>query len=232
MRARLEGTVSVLYLLLTSSFVTCLLLSNIIAGKLMTVAGLVLPSAAILFPVTYIFGDVLTEVYGFKRARLAIWIGFGANLLMSAVFLAALALPYPEFWQQQAAYNAVLGFTPRIVAASLIAYSAGELSNSVVLSRMKVLTRGRWLWTRTIGSTIVGEAVDTLLFLGIAFYGTLPVSALAWMMLAQYAWKVLYEAAATPLTYLFVRSVKRLEGIDTFDDGVRYTPFRLEVRNE
>ncbi len=232
MRAKLKGTVSVLYLLLTSVFVTCLLLSNIIAGKLMTVAGVVLPSAAVLFPVTYIFGDVLTEVYGFKRARLAIWIGFGANLLMSAVFLAALALPHPDFWQSQAAYETVLGFTPRVVAASLIAYSAGELSNSVVLSRMKVLTRGRWLWTRTIGSTIVGEAVDTLLFLGIAFYGTLPLSTLALMMLAQYAWKVLYEAAATPLTYLFVRQVKRVEAIDTFDHSVRYSPFGLEVRNE
>jgi queuosine precursor transporter len=226
-RARLQGTVSVLYLLLTSAFVTCLVVSNIIAGKLMSVAGFVLPAAAMLFPVTYIFGDVLTEVYGFRKARLAIWTGFAANLLMSAVFVAALAAPHPGFWTGQPAYEAVLGFTPRVVLASLVAYAAGELSNSMILSRLKVLTRGRWLWARTIGSTVVGEAVDTALFLGIAFAGTLPPAVLGGMMLAQYVWKVLYEAAATPLTYVFVRWVKRTEGIDTFDDNVRYSPIGL-----
>jgi uncharacterized integral membrane protein (TIGR00697 family) len=232
MRAKLKGSVSVLYLLLTSVFVTCLLLSNIVAGRLMAVAGIVLPSAVILFPITYIFGDVLTEVYGFKRARLAIWIGFGANLLMSVVFLVVLALPHPDFWQNKAAYETVLGFTPRVVGASLIGYFAGEFSNSVVLSRMKIRTKGRWLWLRTIGSTVVGEGVDTVLFIGIAYYGIIPHETLGWMILAQYVWKVLYEAAATPLTYVLVRRVKRLEQIDTFDYGLKYTPFSLEVKNE
>jgi len=221
--------ISPLFLVLTSFFVTCLLISNIIAGKLIQVFGIVLPAAVILFPITYIFGDVLTEVYGFKRARLAIWIGFAANLLMVAVFLLTIAMPYPAFWKGQDAYSTVLGFTPRLVVASLLAYFAGEFANSAFLSKLKLLTRGRWLWTRTIGSTLIGEGVDTVIFITVAFAGLMPVATLVSMLLAQYIWKVSYEIIATPLTYLVVGWVKRKENLDVFDNGVIYNPFSLEI---
>jgi queuosine precursor transporter len=224
-----EQKISHLYLIIACLFVTCLLISNIIAGKLVQIRGMVLPAAVILFPLTYVFGDILTEVYGFRRARLVIWIGFIANLLMAAVFTVTIALPHPTFWTEQGAFRTVLGFTPRLVAASLVAYWAGEFSNSIVLSKVKILTRGRWLWFRTIGSTLVGEGLDTLLFITIAFAGMLPAVVLFEMMLAQYVWKVSYEIAVTPLTYLLVGWLKKREDLDTYDRGIDYNPFRLEV---
>jgi len=218
---------SPLFVGLTSLFVTCLLISNIIASKLMQVGGIVLPSAVILFPVTYILADVFTEVYGFKKTRMVIWIGFAANAFMSLVFLIVIALPHPSFFANQAAYATVLGSTPRVLAASLAGYWAGEFSNSIVLSVLKKATKGRYLWTRTISSTIVGEGLDTILFISIAFVGTMPSPALLQMMLAQYLFKVSYEVVCTPLTYLVVGFIKRKEQIDTFDMGVAYNPFRL-----
>jgi uncharacterized integral membrane protein (TIGR00697 family) len=217
------------FLILACLFVMFLLLSNIIAGKLIQVFGLVLPAAVILFPLTYLFGDVMTEVYGYRKSRLVIWVGFACNALMALIFLAVIALPYPSFWQNQNAYATVLGLTPRLVGASLVAYWAGEFSNSAILSLMKKLTGGRWLWTRTIGSTVIGQGVDTLIFIAGAFYGLVPGGVLIQMVVAQYLWKVAYEAAATPLTYLIVGWLKRVERVDTFDWGVRYNPFRLEV---
>jgi len=222
-----SGEFSGLFLIIACLFVTCLLLSNIIAGKLIMVRGLVLPAAVILFPVTYIFGDVMTEVYGFRRARLVIWIGFACNLLMALVFLATIALPAPGFWLGQSAYASVLGMTPRIVAASLLAYLLGEWSNAAILSRMKLITEGRWLWTRTISSTVVGEGLDTVIFIGIAFGGTMPLEVLGQMMLAQYLWKVVYEVLLTPVTYYVVGRLKDREDIDIFDSNVSYNPFRL-----
>lgn len=221
--------VSSLYVVLGCLFVSCLLISNMIAGKLISIFGMVLPAAVILFPVTYIFGDVLTEVYGFKRSRLIIWTGFACNLFMAALFMLVVAMPHPEFWQFQDAYAAVLGMTPRVVAASLVAYFLGEFSNSVILSKMKLFTRGKWLFSRTIGSTIVGEGIDTVVFITIAFAGTVPPSVLFSMMIAQYIFKVLYEIAATPLTYLAVGWVKKKETVDTYDWGVKYNPFSLET---
>lgn len=218
---------SPLFLVLTCLFVTCLLISNIIAGKLALFFGVTLPAAVILFPLTYLFGDILTEVYGYESTRIVIWIGFAANVLMSVVFISTLALPYPSFWKGQAAYTTVLGSTPRLVLASLIAYFVGEFTNSFVLSKVKILTKGRWLWVRTIGSTAVGEGVDTLLFIFIAFLGAVPSNILFGMILAQYLWKVGYEVIATPGTYWLVRWIKHREGQDTFDYGVRYNPFLL-----
>lgn len=223
---------SPLFLTITCFFITCLLISNIIAGKLSQFGEIVLPAAVIIFPLTYLFGDVLTEVYGYERTRLVIWIGFAANILMSVVFLITLALPHPAFWTHQDAYAAVLGFTPRLVLASMIAYLAGEFSNSFVLSRVKLLTRGRYLWLRTIGSSIVGQGVDTVIFIAVAFAGILPIALLTGMMLAQYLWKVGYEVVATPLTYALVGWIKRKENVDTFDDGANYNPFRLEETHE
>lgn len=221
-----KGEYSTLFLIIACLFVTCLLISNIIAGKLINVHGLILPAAVILFPITYIFGDVMTEVYGFKRARLVIWIGFACNLLMALVFLAVIALPGPAFWTGQNAYASVLGMTPRIVAASLLGYFLGEWSNAAILSRMKLVTEGRWLWTRTISSTIVGEGLDTVIFIGIAFGGMLPLPVLGQMMLAQYLWKVSYEILLTPLTYYIVGKLKEKEDMDIFDNNITYNPFK------
>jgi len=221
--------VSRLYVILGCLFVTCLLISNMVAGKLITVLGKALPAAVILFPITYIFGDVLTEVYGFKRSRLIIWTGFACNLLMAVIFMLVVALPYPEFWGQQEAYAVVLGMTPRVVVASLVGYFLGEFANSAVLSKMKLLTRGKWLFSRTIGSTIVGEGIDTVVFITIAFAGTVTSSVLLSMIAAQYIFKVVYEILVTPLTYLVVGWVKKKEGVDVYDWGVKYNPFSLEI---
>lgn len=227
--SKVDSRFSPLFLILACSFVTSLLISNIIAGKLANFCGVVLPAAVILFPVTYIFGDVLTEVYGFRRARLVIWLGLGANVMMTLLFMVVLALPYPEFWTGQSAYATVLGFTPRLVLASLVAYWVGELLNSVVLSRLKVKTNGRFLWMRTILSTVVGEGADTMIFIGLGFGWTVPLTVLTGMMVAQYLWKVGYEVLLTPVTYLVVRWVKQKEQLDVYDHDVKYHWFKMEV---
>jgi uncharacterized integral membrane protein (TIGR00697 family) len=190
------------------------------------VFGLVLPSAVIIFPITYILGDVFTEVYGFRRTRIVIWTGFAANVLMSALFFVAIALPFPDFFKDQGAYARVLGLTPRIVSASLLAYWAGEFANSITLSALKKVTKGRYLWTRTISSTVVGQGLDTAIFIGLGFVGSVPTAVLLQMMIAQYVFKVVYEIVLTPVTYVIVRRVKWSEGLDTFDTGVSYNPFR------
>lgn len=215
------------FLSLAVLFVTLLLISNIIAGRLILVFGLVLPSAVILFPVTYILGDVLTEVYGFRKARIVIWMGFAANILMSLTFLAAIALPFPSFFTDQDAWAKVLGITPRIVAASLIAYWVGEFANSITLSALKKATKGKYLWMRTISSTILGEGLDTTLFIAIAFTGIVPSPLILQMILAQYLFKVTYEVVLTPFTYLVVGLLKRREKTDAFDVGTIYNPFSI-----
>lgn len=227
-----SSTITPCFFLLSSFFVTTLLLSNIVAGKMATFFGVTLPAAVFLFPLTYITGDVLTEVYGFKQARFTIWMGLFANLFMALVFVLTLALPYPEFWQGQQAYRTVLGMTPRLVAASTVAYFVGELINAALLSKMKVKTKGRRLWGRMVASTIVGEGIDTFLFISIAFSGTMPGAALGMMMLAQYLWKVTYEIVVTPLTYLVVGWIKRREQLDVFDHDIKYNPFSLDWRRD
>lgn len=225
MQQKSDFNLSTSFLILTCLFVTCLLITNIVAGRLVAFGSMTLTADLFLFPVTYIFGDVLTEVYGFRRARLTIWMGFAANLLMAAVFIFVVSLPSPSFWEQESAYRTVLGFAPRIVLASLIAYFVGEFSNSMILSRMKILTAGKWLWTRTIGSTLVGEGVDTLVFMSIAFSGLYSARIFWGMVLVQYGWKVAYEVLATPLTYSIINWLKHREGIDTYDHGIHYNPF-------
>ncbi|MGE5449806.1 MAG: queuosine precursor transporter [Methanomassiliicoccales archaeon] len=222
-------TLTPTFFLIGALFVCALMISNIICGKLFSLWGMVLTADLILFPLTYIFGDVLTEVYGFKRARLVIWTGFLCNLLMALAFMAALALPHPGFWKGQAAFATVLGSTPRIVMASLAAYFVGELSNSIVLSRMKVATGGRWLWARTIGSTLVGEGFDTMVFMTIAFIGTMAPNILMQMIVFQYLWKVSYEVLATPLTYKLINWLKEKEQIDTYDHDISYNPFSFNA---
>ena len=212
------------FIVLVAVFVACLIAANITAVKLVSLAGLVLPAAIVVFPVSYIVGDVLTEVYGYDRARKVIWLGFLANLLVVCAVWLGQVLPAAPFWDGQAAYERILGYAPRILLASFLAYLVGEFANAYVLARMKIATRGRWLWTRTIGSTLVGQGLDSLVFMTAAFAGTIPVEALFGAVAVQWLAKSAYEAAATPLTYLVVGHLKRREGLDVYDRDTRFNP--------
>ena len=213
--------------LLTALFVTALIVSNIIAVKLVSAGPLVLPVAVILFPVSYILADVLTEVYGYASARRVIWIGFLSNLLAVTAISLGGRIPAAPFWQAQEAYDAILGFSGRLLVASFLAYLGGEFLNAFVLAKLKLRTAGRHLWLRTIGSTVVSQALDSGVFITVAFAGVLPTDALITAVLSQWAVKVLYEAAATPLTYLAVRWLKRAEGLDHYDRDTRFNPLAL-----
>lgn len=214
--------------LITASFVAVLLISNIASTKILTLGPLSFDGGTILFPLAYIFGDVLTEVYGYRRSRRVIWTGFAWICIAALVFTLVDRLPPSEGWSGQSSYHAILGQVPRIVAASLIAYFAGEFSNSFILAKLKILTHGRWLWIRTIGSTLVGEALDTALFLSIAFWGTLPGALLATVFLSNYVFKVGVEALFTPVTYAVAGFLKRAEQEDYFDRGTNFNPFALK----
>ena len=215
------------FIAVVAIFITCLITANIIAVKLIRVSGLILPAAIIIFPISYIFGDVLTEVYGYSRARRVIWLGFACNLVTVLAIRAGQAMPPAPFWDGQVSYERILGYTPRILAASFLAYLAGEFLNSFVLARMKIATRGRFLWMRTIGSTLAGQAVDSLVFMALAFAGAIPPSGLASAIITQWLAKSAYEALATPFTYLVVNFLKRREGMDVFDRATRFNPFLL-----
>ncbi len=211
--------------LITALFVAVLLISNIVGQKIWRLGPLDMSAAQMLFPVSYIFGDVLTEVYGYARSRRVIWIGFGCNALMALVDWVAVQLPPSPEWHNQEAFATIIGFVPRMVIASLIAFWAGEFSNSYVLAKMKILTSGRHLWMRTIGSTVVGEAVDSILVIGITFTGVLPVGTMVRIVFSMYLFKVDYEAAVTPATYAVVNWLKRQERIDFYDYGTNFNPF-------
>jgi uncharacterized integral membrane protein (TIGR00697 family) len=194
-------------------------------------AVLVFGAGVLFFPISYVFGDILTEVYGYARSRRVIWSGFAALFFASFMAWVVVALPPAPFWKNQAAYEVAFGNAWRISAASMIAYFCGEFVNSFVLAKMKILTRGRHLWTRTIGSTIFGEGVDSLLFYPLAFWGTgiIPNEALPKVMLAQFVAKVAVEVLFTPFTYALVRWLKRAEGVDHYDRDTKFTPFSLKV---
>ncbi len=208
-------------------FVTCLITANITAVKLVGVLGLVVPAAIIIFPISYIAGDVMTEVYGYRQARLVIWLGFLCNLVTVIAIWLGRVLPAASFWDGQAAYERILGSTPRILVASFLAYLVGEFANAFVLAKMKIATRGRWLWTRTIGSTLVGQGLDSLVFITLAFVGTIPLAGLASAIVTQWLAKSLYEAAATPATYWVVNFLKRQEGMDVYDYETDFNPLSL-----
>lgn len=215
--------VSKLFLIITVVYVTCLLLSNLVAGKMWAVTGnITLPAAVILFPLTYIFGDIFTEVYGFKNARIIIWLGFACSFFAVGVYMITIGLPHPDFWTNQEAYATVLGTTPRVAAASFIGYLFGEFSNSMVLSKLKVMTGGKKLWVRTILSTLVGEGFDSVIFVTVSFWGTMENATLLQMIIFQYLFKVCYEIIFTPATYAIVNWIKRKEEMDTFDYNVKY----------
>jgi uncharacterized integral membrane protein (TIGR00697 family) len=213
------------FVVVTALFVTTLLTANIIAVKLVDLAGIVVPAAIVIFPLSYIFGDVLTEVYGYRQARRVIWLGFFCNLVMVVAVWVGQVLPPAAFWEGQAAYEQILGFTPRLLVASFTAYLVGEFANSYVLARLKIATRGRWLWTRTIGSTLVGEGLDSLVFITLAFAGVIPtVEGLLSTVVTQWLLKTAYEVVATPLTYAVVAFLKRVEGLDVYDYDTNFNP--------
>jgi queuosine precursor transporter len=225
---------------LTTTFVVILLVSNLVAQKvvripLFSINGHPLAfstsGAMLLFPITYIFGDIFTEIYGYAASRRAIWLGFFGTALLYAVSAIVIALPSdPEFHNQQA-FVTVFGILPRILIASLTAFWAGEFANSYTMAKLKLITKGRWLWTRTVGSTVVGQAVDTTLVIIITFAGTYSAHTLAVIIVTGYFFKVTYEVVATPLTYLIVNWLKRAEHVDTFDTfdtHTNFNPFRFE----
>lgn len=218
---------SIWFILVVAIFITCLITANIVAVKLVDIAGLILPAGIVIFPISYIVGDVLTEIYGYRRARRVIWLGFFCNLVVVVGIVIGQALPAAGFWDGQAAYDRILGYTPRLLIASFIAFLVGEFANSYVLSRMKVATQGRWLWARTISSTLVGQGLDSFIFIFIAFWGTSPEASLLSAMVTQWLVKVVYEAAVTPLTYVVVNFIKRKEGMDTYDHNISFNPLSL-----
>ncbi len=216
-------------------FVTSLIISNITAAKLIVLGPFYLPAAVLIFPVSYIFGDILTEVYGYAQARRVIWIGFACNLLAVLVLTLSVAMPPAPFWKigalespeaSQQAFRAVFYATPRILLASFLAYLAGELLNSFVLAKMKIATEGRHLWMRTIGSTVVGQFADSGIFILLAFYGTVPFPVLLTIAASQWLVKSAYEAFMTPFTYLAVRFLKRAEQEDFYDRLTDFNPLR------
>lgn len=217
---------------LTTAFVVILLVSNLVAQKIIRIGPLATSGAVILFPITYIFGDIFTEVYGYAASRRAIWLGFFGTALMYAVGALVIALPSDPSFHNQQAFVTVFGILPRLLAASLCAFWAGEFANSYTMARLKLLTRGRWLWTRTVGSTIVGQAVDTTLVIVLTFAGTYPARTLALIIATSYSLKVAYEVLATPLTYLVVNFLKRAEHSDAFDAHTSFNPFRFSAAKD
>ena len=217
------------FVVVVAIFITCLITANIIAVKLIPI-GIgcgALPAAIIIFPLSYIFGDILTEVYGYRTARRVIWLGFTCNLIaVIAIWLGGL-LPPASGWEHQTAYETILGYAPRLLLASFAAYLIGEFANSFILAKMKIATRGRWLWTRTIGSTIVGQGLDSAVFISIAFAGTLSWWLIGTTILTHWLVKTGYETVATPFTYAIVNYLKKKEGIDTYDYDTKFNPLRV-----
>jgi len=217
------------YDLLASIFIVVLLISNLFGQKISDVFGYPVSGAQLLFPITYIFGDVFTEVYGYAASRRIIWIGFIASALMAVLGNVIVALPADPGWHNQEAFATVFHQVPRLVAARLLAYWCGEFANSFTLAKMKILTSGKHLWTRTVGSTVVGQAVDTTIMMIAGFAGVLEMSVIIKLIIGGYLFKVAYEVLATPLTYMIVGFLKRSEGVDKFDTNTRFTPFATEM---
>ena len=212
-----------------AAFVTILICSNFISvPKQVSIGSYTFGAGIFFFPISYLLGDLLTEVYGYARSRKVVWAGFTALIFASAMSWIVLILPPAPGWPNQKAYEAVFGNAPRIVFASMLAFFVGEFANSFVLAKLKVRTQGRWLWLRTIGSTVVGEAADSLIFYPLAFLGVWETDKVVQVLINNYALKVLWEALATPFTYLVVAALKRAEQEDHYDVDTNFTPFSLQ----
>ena len=217
-----------LYTFFAMFYVACLLTANIVNSKLIEVYGYVFVAGILIFPISFILGDILTEVYGYKETRKIIWGGFLVIILITLFTQIIINVPSPVFYADQASFEKIFGSLPRIVCASLLAYFCGEFANSTVLSKMKLWSNGKNLWMRTIGSTIVGEGVDTVVFATVALYGVVGNHMLISIIASGYIFKVCYEVIATPLTYKIVAWVKKVEGVDQYDHGVKYNPFKFD----
>jgi hypothetical protein len=213
------------FVIITAIFVTCLITANIIAVKIIVIGSVFLPVAIIVFPLSYIFGDILTEVYGYRWARRVIWLGFLCNLIFVFFAWVGQLLPAAPFWEDQEAYRSILGYAPRLLVASFCGYLAGEFANSFVMAKMKIATQGRWLWTRTIGSTVVGQGLDTSIFITIAFIGTSSFAPM--MILYHFLAKTAIEVLATPITYTIVNFLKKRERVDVYDSKTNFNPFSI-----
>ncbi len=222
------GEHSTAFVVVTAGFITALLSANIIAVKPLAAGSWILPAGIVIFPISYILGDVLTEVYGYRRTRQVIWLGFACNVLAAGAIVLAGALPAAPFWDGQAAYERILGYTPRLLLASFLAYLVGGFANAFVLAKLKIATQGRWLWMRTIGSTLVGQLLDSAVFITLAFTGAWPPASLIFGIVTQWITKSAYEAAATPLTYAVVNYLKSREGLDSYDRDVDFNPLKLQ----
>jgi len=221
----MRKTVSVIFMFAGILFAICLLISNILATKIILIGSWAAPAGILIFPIAYIINDVIVEVWGYQKARLIIWSGFAVNILAVLFFTLAIVIPAAPFWQNQNAFATILGNTPRIISASLLAYLTGSFLNAFIMSRVKVLMKGRDFSVRAILSTLVGETADSMIFITIAFAGNLPANVLIIMILTQALIKTAYEIVILPFTILIVRWIKKVEGIDTYDESVSYNPF-------
>lgn len=224
----MKNKVSVLFLMTGVLFAACLLISNILASKIIMIGQWSAPAGVLVFPLAYIINDVIVEVWGYRKARLIIWAGFGVNVLAAFFFTLAIAIPSAPFYKGQEAFQTILGSSVRIVFASLTAYVVGSFLNAFVMSKVKLLTNGKGFSVRAILSTLIGESADSLIFITIAFAGVFPFYVIFGMIATQALLKTVYEILVLPLTILVVRKVKEIEGIDTFDEGISYNPFRLK----
>jgi len=223
----MNKSVSVLFMFAGILFAICLLISNILATKIILVGSWAAPAGVLIFPIAYIINDVIVEVWGYQKARLIIWSGFAVNLLAMLFFSLAIFVPAAPFWQNQQAFSIVLGSTPRIIVASLLAYLIGSFLNAIVMSKVKVLMKGKDFSVRAILSTLIGEAADSMIFITIAFAGNLPFNVLMGMILTQACIKTVYEIVILPFTIIVVRWVKRVEGTDSYDESISYNPFLI-----
>lgn len=223
----MKKTVSVLFMFAGILFAICLLISNILATKIILIGSWAAPAGVLIFPIAYIINDVIVEVWGYQKARLIIWSGFAVNIMAVLFFTLALVVPAAPFWQNQEAFATILGSTPRIIAASLLAYLTGSFLNAFVMSKVKILMKGKDFSVRAILSTLVGEAADSFIFIIIAFAGNLPFNVLIGMIFTQATIKTIYEIVILPFTILVVNWVKKVEGVDTFDESVSYNPFSI-----
>jgi queuosine precursor transporter len=224
----MKTRVSILFMFAGILFAICLLIANILATKIILIGSWAAPAGVLIFPIAYILNDVIVEVWGYDKARLIIWAGFAVNLLAVLFFSLAIVVPAAPFWTNQDAFATILGSTPRIILASLMAYLIGSFLNAYVMSKMKVLMKGKEFSVRAILSTLVGETADSLIFITIAFAGNLPVNVLLIMILTQACIKTIYEIIVLPLTIVVVRWVKKIEGVDSNDHHVSYNPFRTK----
>lgn len=224
----MKNKVSVLFMFAGILFAVCLLISNILATKILMIGPWAAPAGVLIFPIAYILNDVVTEVWGFAKARLIIWTGFAVNIIAVLFFTVGIVVPSAPFWPNQEAFATVLGNTPRIVVASLSAYLIGSFLNAIVMSRMKVLTKGKGFSARAIASTLIGESADSFVFITIAFAGIFPFGVLLTMIFTQAMLKTVYEILILPVTIWVVGAVKRIEGVDTYDTDLSYHLFRIK----